>query len=60
VVGILSLSLQPSLQQKGRWHLLRILIKDSQYIIEIISNPEEPMHPILLLLMPMQDSETVT
>ena len=53
VVEILSLSLQPNLQQKGRGHLLQILIKNSHHIIEIISNPEEPMHPILLLLMPM-------
>jgi hypothetical protein len=56
VVGILSMmSLQPSLQQKGTGHLLRILIKEGHHTTEI-SNPEEPMHPILLLLMPMQDS----
>ncbi len=57
VVAILSMmSLQPSLQQKGTGHLLQILIKEGHHITEIISNPEEPMHPILLLLMPMQDS----
>jgi hypothetical protein len=60
MVRILSLSLQPRLQQKGRGHLLQILITNSHHIIEIISNPKEPTHPLLLLLMPMQDSETVT
>jgi hypothetical protein len=60
MVRILTLSLQPILQRKGRGHLLQILIKNSHHIIEIISNPEEPTHPLLLLLMPMQDSETVT
>ena len=60
MVGMVDMSLQPSLQRKGRRHLLQILIKNSHHIIEIISNPEEPMHPLLLLLMPMQDSETVT
>jgi len=62
VVGILTLSLQPSLQQKGRGHLLRLLMKESHHITEIISStvPEEPMNRILLLIMPMQDSQTVT
>jgi hypothetical protein len=65
VVGIVvSLSLQSSsLQQKEGRQLLRIMIKDSHHITEMISwtIPEEPMHVILLSLkMPMQDSQTVT
>jgi hypothetical protein len=65
VVGILlSLSLQQSssLQQKEGGQLLRIMIKDSRHITEMISwtMPKEPMHLILLLKVPMQDSQTVT
>ena len=37
VVGILSLSLQPSLQQKEGGQLLRIMIKDIHHITEMIS-----------------------
>jgi hypothetical protein len=63
VVGILlSLSLQQSgsLQQKEGGQLLRIMI--SRHITKMISwtIPEEPMHVILLLKTPMQDSQTVT
>jgi len=64
VVGIVvSLSLQSSsLQQKEGRQLLRIMIKDSHHITEMISwtMPEEPMHVILILKTPMQDSQTVT
>ncbi len=60
VVGKIAMSLQASLKQKGGGHLLRILIKYSHHIIEVISKSEEPMHVILLLLMPMQNSKTVT
>jgi hypothetical protein len=60
VVGMIATSLQPSLKQKGGGHLLRILIKDSHHIIDIISKSKEPTHLLLLLLMPMQDSTTVT
>ncbi len=59
VVGMIATSLQPSLKQKGVGHLLRILIKDSHHIIDIISKSKEPTHLLLLLLMPMQDSTTV-
>jgi hypothetical protein len=64
VVGILTMmSLQSSLQQKGRRHLIQLLrIMESQFITEIISStmPEEPKNRILLFIMPMQDSKTVT
>ncbi len=59
VVGMIAMSLQPSLKQKEGGQLLRILIKDSHHIIDIISKSKEPMHLLLLLLMPMQDSTTV-
>jgi len=53
VGGILTLSLQPSLQQKGGGHLLQLLMKESHHITEMISStvPEEPMNRILLLIM---------
>ncbi len=60
VVRKIAMSLQASLKQKGGGHLLQILIKYSHHIIEVISKSKEPTHVILLLLMPMQDSKTVT
>jgi len=51
---------QPPTKRKRA--LAPIMMKESHHITEMISStvPEEPMNRILLLIMPVQDSQTVT